>query len=79
VTFTDAINYVLDRITQADDDSLLTVTLTRFARHCANLPGALGWLDVFEREFRLERGRLNHIAASAKADDIRRIKDMIYP
>lgn len=55
--FTDALNYILCRITQADGEDLLTVTLTRLAIICAGLPGAPGWLDLFEREFRLERGR----------------------
>lgn len=81
MTFTDALNYVFNRISTANDDSLLTVTLTRFAIHCANLPGAARWLDLFTGEFYLERVRLNHLAASAKMDanQVKRIQSMIKP
>lgn len=88
MTYTDALNYIITRITHdasADapfdgaQDALLTVTLTRFAIHCANLPGAMKWLDLFIGEFYSERGRLNHLASSAKADanQIRNIRAMI--
>lgn len=81
MTFTDALNYVFNRISTAIDDSLLTVTLTRFAVFCANLPGAARWLELFEREFMLERGRLNLLATWSKveANEIRRIETMIKP
>jgi hypothetical protein len=58
ITFTDASDYIFNTIAHdAAGDALLTVTLIRFARHCATLPGAARWLDLFESEFRLERGR----------------------
>lgn len=77
--FTDALNHVLAHITHADGDALLTVTLTRLAIICANLPGAAGWLETFEREFRLERGRLNLQATLTEMDGIKRIKALIKP
>lgn len=70
---TDALNYLLRNIEHATDDALLTVTLTRLAIICAGLPGASGWLDLFEREFRLERGRrrLQKALPSTEGFDLR--------
>lgn len=82
VTVTDALNHVLCQIERDPDSSLLIVTLRRLAVICTNLAqgalpgvaGALAWLELFEREFRLERGRLRLAKALSVAKQIDQCK-----